>query len=293
MNKKGARVYSAISADIQCEVKDHDAPFGYSDDMHNHDCHEVIILLAGEIHLYTEYSGIKMKRGDVCFIPNYAFHSAYLYTPEVYDRIVINVKDEMLNTPSSKMDLKACFAGTDKKIIPHIHLNDDELEDIKEYALKLQENLSHSNPGADILADAYLKLIMVKLATGYSDDPVIHCTNILPEVVRKTFKYIDEHLTEELTLATLEKEIHHNGTYISRSIKKISGLSLQQYIIAKRIALSCKYIREGISPGDACFMSGFNNYSNFSRTFTKKVGISPKQLQMNYRKGNALSFGIK
>lgn len=286
MNCKGYKKYTAINADIQCEVKSIDAPFDYSDDMHNHACHEIVILLDGDIRLYTEYSGREMKRGDVCFVPQYIFHTADIYNPDKYDRVIINVTDDVLKRASSpKMDLRACFEPYNDTYLHSIHLEDDELEEIKKYSIELQKNLSRSNPGSGILTDAYLKLILVKLTSKYTDDPVEHYPNIMPPLVSKTFEFIDKHLTEDITLSLLEREIHHNGTYISRSVKKISGLSLQQYIIAKRIALACRLLREGYTPSDACFMSGFNNYSNFSRTFAKQVGKSPKQMQMSSRGG--------
>ena len=286
MTKKGFKKYTPINADIQCEVKTIDAPFDYSDDMHNHACHEIIIMLAGTISLYTEYSGREITRGDVCFMPHYIFHTADIITPDKYDRVIINVTDDVLKRASSpKMDLRACFEPYNDTRLHSIHLEDDELEEIKKYSIELQKNLSCSNPGSGILTDAYLKLILVKLTSKYTDDPVEHYPNIMPPLVSKTFEYIDKHLTEEISLSLLEKEIHHNGTYISRSVKKISGLSIQQYIIAKRIALACRLLREGYTPSDACFMSGFNNYSNFSRTFAKQVGKSPKQMQMASRGG--------
>ncbi len=286
MNCKGYKKFTAINADIQCEVKSIQDPYDLSDDMHNHSCHEIIILLAGDISLYTEYTGRDMKPGDVCFVPQYIFHTADVRNREKYDRIVINVTDDVLKKASSpKMSLRNCFEPYTDTYIHSIHLEDDELDEIKQYSIELQKNLSRSNPGSDILTDAYLKLIMVKLTSKYTNDPVEHYPNIMPPLVSKTFEFIDRHLTEEITLSLLEKEIHHNGTYISRSVKKISGLTLQQYIIAKRIALACRLLREGYTASDACFMSGFNNYSNFSRTFAKQVGKSPKQMQMASRMG--------
>ena len=286
MSRKGLKKYNAINGDIQCEVKSIRDPYDVSDDMHNHSCHEVLILLDGDISLYTEYTGRDMKPGDVCFLPQYIFHTADVHDPTKYDRIVINVTDDVLKHASSpKMDLRSCFEPYTDTNLHSIHLEKEELEEIRQYSIELQKNLSRSNPGSAILTDAYLKLIMVKLTSKYTDDPVVHYPNIMPPLVSKTFEYIDRHITEEITLALLEKEIHHNGTYISRSVKKISGLTLQQYIIAKRIALACKLLREGYTASDACFMSGFNNYSNFSRTFAKQVGKSPKQMQMASRKG--------
>lgn len=277
--------YLAIGTDLQCEVKSIDAQFDYSDDMHNHDCYEILILLDGHIKMYTEYTGKDMNRGDVAFLPKYLFHTASLYNTDKYDRIVINVTENVLAEASdSSINLLSCFQSHNDYTIHSIHLNDSELEEIKAYAVHLQNNLHSSKPGSRILADSYLKLIMVNLTHKYINDPIMKYPNIMPPMVSKTFEYISTHLTEQITLETLEREIHHNGTYISRNVKKISGLSIQQYIIAKRIALACRLLQEGYSASEVCYMSGFNNYSNFSRTFSKQLGKSPKQLQMELRR---------
>ena len=105
----------------------------------------------------------------------------------------------------------------------------------------------------------------------------------MPGLVMETFNYIENHLTEEITLKCLEENLHYNGTYISRRFKRITGISLQNFIIAKKVMLSCKLLREGVSPCNACEMTGFNSYSNFSRTFSKQVGMSPKKYQMENR----------
>lgn len=283
---KVLKKYQAINGDLQCEVKSIDAPFDYTDDMHNHFCHEVLIVLDGELRLYTEFSGKILKRGDVGLIPRYLFHTGDIQTPDRYDRIVINVSDEILKKASSKkMDLTSCFEpyDADDKSLHTIHLEEDDLEAIHKYAIELQRNIEHPVVGSDILADAYLKLIMVKVTSNYTDYPLVDSPDVLPDIVSRTFEYIDAHLTEDLSLSVLEKVVHHNGTYISRCVKKFSGLSIQQYIIAKKIALACRLLQEGYSPSDVCYMSGFNNYSNFSRTFSKQVGRSPKQLQMATR----------
>ncbi|SFQ31971.1 AraC-type DNA-binding protein [Butyrivibrio proteoclasticus] len=285
--KKILKKFQPVKGDLQCEVKSIDAPFDYTDDMHNHFCHEILILLDGEIWLYTEFSGKVMHKGDVAFIPHYLFHTADIHTLNKYDRVVINVSDAVLKKASNKkFSLCSCFEPYDSedKSLHSIHLSEEELEEIKKQCICLQKNIEHPKASSDILVDAYLKLIMVKLTSKHSDNPMEDTPNALPDIVSRTFEYIDAHLTEEITLSILEKEIHHNGTYISRCVKKFSGLTIQQYIIAKKIALACKLLQEGYSPSDACYMSGFNNYSNFSRTFSKRIGYSPKQLQMATRK---------
>ncbi|MBQ3890233.1 MAG: helix-turn-helix transcriptional regulator [Lachnospiraceae bacterium] len=284
MKVKGLKKYHAVESEVYCEIKSIDAPFDYSGDMHNHDCHEILILEKGNINLYTEYFGREMHDGDIAFIPHYVFHTADIYSSD-YDRIIINVTDSVLQRFSTpKMNLSSCFLPFNDTYLHTIHLEPDEMDEVVGYAKEMFKNINSSSAGADILRDCYLKLIMVKFTSKYTADPVLSYPNTMPPLVINTFDYIDKHITEEITLKELENAIHHNGTYISRCVKKISGLTIQQYIIAKRIALACKLLKEGCSASEACFRSGFNNYSNFSRTFTKQAGKSPKQLQMEWRK---------
>ena len=118
-------------------------------------------------------------------------------------------------------------------------------------------------PGSDILADAYFKLIMVAVNRNAAKRELIKNPRTMPEIVKDTINYVEEHLAEEITLKMLEDHLYHNGTYISRCFRNTTGISLQQYIIARKIMMACRLLREGRSPCDVCYEAGFGNYSNF------------------------------
>jgi YesN/AraC family two-component response regulator len=99
----------------------------------------------------------------------------------------------------------------------------------------------------------------------------------MPSLVSNAIAYIEQNISKGITLNDLSEHFHHNGTYISRTFKKTTGISLNNYIIQKRINISKKYMCAGYRPYDACYLSGFNDYSNFSRTFKKQTGLSPKE----------------
>ena len=286
MNEKVRKIYHSLGADLICTVKNIASPLDDTSDMHNHACHEILIINKGTLNLFTDHSGVELTHGDVALIPIYAFHRGELLTPGTYDRIVINVSENIIAEASTaQCNLNNCFKPYNDKMIHTIHLDDDELNEITRYSELLQNNLFGKTPESAILCDVYLKLILIMLNKKYRRNDIALSQDKMPDIVKRTFTYIDQHLAEEISLKTLEKEIHNNGTYISRCVKKISGLTISQYIINKRIARACKLLREGNSASDACFHSGFNNYSNFCRTFTKQVGVSPKHFQMAYRRG--------
>lgn len=284
MEQEARKKFTALEAEILCECKTITAPLDYSMDLHNHDGYEVLLVLRGIVNLYTEFGGSRLERGDLICMDELSFHRVEVITRGIYDRIVVNVKRHVLEAASSRQtDLQTCFRRSHLSNVNVIHLSEEEIWQLDLYAHSLQTSLLGKMPGDEILTDACLKQIMVTVNRHFLEQDIHPRTEIMPGLVMEPFKYIENHLAEEITLKNLEESLHYNGTYISRCFKRIAGISLQSFIIAKKIMLSCKLLREGMSPCDVCDMTGFNSYSNFSRTFSKQVGMSPKKYQMENR----------
>ncbi|MNM90644.1 Bifunctional transcriptional activator/DNA repair enzyme AdaA [compost metagenome] len=116
-------------------------------------------------------------------------------------------------------------------------------------------------------------MIMINLA--FQNESAERPHNIMPKLLSEITRLIETHITDTVTLRLLSEKLFLNGTYISRKFKDYTGLTLQQYLVDKRIALAKQYLTEGKSVTDTCYLSGFKNYSNFIRSFTKQTGISP------------------
>jgi AraC-like DNA-binding protein len=56
------------------------------------------------------------------------------------------------------------------------------------------------------------------------------------------------------------------------------GISLHQYIIKKRLALSRDALVNGKKPSEVFKEYGFSDYSVFYRAFVKEYGMSPQNL---------------
>lgn len=93
--------------------------------------------------------------------------------------------------------------------------------------------------------------------------------------------YIETHLTDSLTLQDLSDNLFANSSYISRQFKKHTGLTIRNYILTRRIELAKSCLTEGMTITEACYQSGFGDYANFIRTFTKLVGTSPGKYARN------------
>ena len=284
MEYSSQKILRIIDADLVCECKTISDPVDPTLTLHNHDGFEVLLMLNGNLNLFIEGSGKKLTRGDLICLRPYIFHRAELLSEHLYDRIVINFKEDFLkNACSEKSDIASSFNSLPANTLDIIHLTEEEIQQFADCAASLQKALQYKEFGDDLLVSAYFAQLMVMINRHTITGTIPKKPEIIPKLVSDTFTYIESHITEEITIKALEGQLHHNGSYISRCFKKITGTSLQQYIIAKKITHSQTLLRMGYSPCDVCFMTGFNNYSNFSRTFSKMTGASPKQYQIKER----------
>lgn len=279
------RQFSATEADIVCEIKNDcsnmcvDKTYFF----HNHDGYELTLVLNGKLNFLMDKHSYILTRGDLILIPPHVFHGSFTRTPDEYQRIVISIREPMMKELSSQLtNLSVCFFHAPAFEANIIHLSESEIKQYCGFAYQLDSALPSDGFGSDILSLSYIRQLLVHTNRFASSTATPKYRNHMSKLMTETFQYINDHLTGEITLQGIADHVHHNGTYVNRLFKQETGTTLQQYIIAKRIALAQKYLRESYSPCDACFMSGFNNYSHFSRTFTKQIGKSPRQYQSQF-----------
>ena len=97
----------------------------------------------------------------------------------------------------------------------------------------------------------------------------------MPPLVSNTIQYVEQHITENISLSDIGKALNFNQNYISRIFKQNTGISLKQYILEKKTTFAQSLLSQGYSVTDACYKSGFADYSNFIRTFKQYTGETP------------------
>ncbi|TAF44302.1 MAG: AraC family transcriptional regulator [Sphingobacteriales bacterium] len=106
--------------------------------------------------------------------------------------------------------------------------------------------------------------------------------------INKVLTYIDENLDTELSLHSISNVAYYSPFHLHRLFKAITNETLNTYITRKRIertAMMLIHNKEYTIVEIAC-KYGFNNASNFSRTFKKIYRQSP----LEFRKSNLGNF---
>ena len=89
------------------------------------------------------------------------------------------------------------------------------------------------------------------------------------------FRYIHQHLTEDLTLEQLEKEFYISRYHICREFKRTTGQTPHAYIVKARLDLCRKYIEQGKPIREVYALGGFGGYNHFFRAFKKEYNMTP------------------
>jgi len=218
-----------------------------------------------------------MTPGDLYIIPPDIPHGAACYDSKVYDRLVVNVREELLQDLSTgDTDLSGFLRKNTEGKIKVVNLNTKAqkrlVQMVEEMPVEEEGRLAF---GYDVELKARAALLLVELNRFVSEFHEQAGKKTQPKLVENIVDYIAEHLTEPITLEILANQFFITSKYISSVFHKNMGMTLREYIISRRVEYAKKLLSEGKNVSEACELSGFGDYSNFIRTFTLIAGTSP------------------
>jgi AraC-like DNA-binding protein/mannose-6-phosphate isomerase-like protein (cupin superfamily) len=92
----------------------------------------------------------------------------------------------------------------------------------------------------------------------------------------KVMLYLNTNYQRKIELETVAEIANLHPAAFCRFFKEKSGKSLSEYVNDLRIGYACRLIIEGkMTVSQIAYESGFNNLSNFNRTFKKHTSFTP------------------
>jgi AraC family transcriptional regulator len=90
--------------------------------------------------------------------------------------------------------------------------------------------------------------------------------------------YIEQHLTEPITLHKLARAAGYSPWHPARIFKKLTGKSPFEYVRALRLSRAAVKLRDGKKRIiDVAFDFVFDSHEGFTRAFSREFGMSPRQ----------------
>lgn len=101
--------------------------------------------------------------------------------------------------------------------------------------------------------------------------------------INKVFDYIFQHFREEISLKAVADILPLSPAAFCRYFKARTNRTLIDFVKEVRIGHAAKLLLEKKhNVTEACYMSGYNNLSNFNKHFKEVKGLSPRDFMRQY-----------
>jgi AraC family transcriptional regulator len=170
-------------------------------------------------------------------------------------------------------------------LVPCLPAHDPLLQHL---ALVLQASLAGESVAEQLYAESLADALAVHFLKRYAAARPASCAasgGLLSYKLRRTIAYIQEHLEEELPLATLAAVAQTSPAHFARLFKHATGLAPHQYVIRSRMAHAKRLLAEtDVSLVDIGLQVGCADQSHFSALFRTHVAQTPKAFRDHARR---------
>lgn len=246
--------------------------------LHVHDAHEFCYFISGSGTFYIESNDYEAYPGCILIIRAGETHRLKVNPNLPYERIDIEFSPALLNGLDPEGQLTEAFtrrpAGQRNLYTPDMLTSDlvrccmNTLSAQFQVIPDRQKPLALTSCLAPVLLD-------VRRAFVSQDSEEAPQTGKAVTLVSQVIEYINAHLCEKFGLDTLTREFYTSKTHLNHQFKQVTGFTVCEYIVVKRLILARQYIRDGMSIGTAAAACGWSDYSSFYRSYKARFGVSP------------------
>ncbi|WP_378956788.1 AraC family transcriptional regulator [Pelosinus sp. sgz500959] len=247
-------------------------------DMHIHDCFEIYYSISGGKQFLIDNRFYDINPGDLFVINQFESHYLTQINNMVHERIIISIHPDFLKEISTiKTDLSYCFTERSQTFNHRISLNKEQQHRFLYFIGKITTSNEFGSDIIERVASMEMMVMINSLFLNNHSSEIEDSNFQYNEQVQEILSYINQHITDVITVEQLAEQFYISTSYICRIFKATTGTTINKYINARRISIAKSLLAMGLGVSEVCERCGFNDYSNFLKAFTKAVGISPKK----------------
>lgn len=251
---------------------------GFTMGFHSHNFIEVYLNVSGGKYFIINDKIYNIEPGDL-FVSNISeVHRVIAEEGQVYERYVFEFKPTFaLPYCTAKTDLLHYVYNRRGNFSNKISLSWEKHREFLSLINKY-EHIADDDFAGDVRRRLCYLEMLAFIAEAYLSPT--ESANKQPDrdsmdIIASTLEYISANLTQDLSLDNISKYIGFSKYHLCKLFKEKTGTTINKYIVTRRIAEAKYILAAGDSVANACYYSGFNDISHFTRTFHNLVGISP------------------
>ncbi len=274
------RLFAYIPNNITIQHQYNAVPETAAFQMHVHDHHELYYFLSGRGEFYVEGTRYLLEPGCMLLMQPGESHQVLISQGEPYERITVHFFDRMIDHVTSHKELLPILNRRPMGVgsfYPADQLNQDMIRNCFQELQRLLDSGLYQEPHQlHMVLFSYLLPIFWDLQHYYfqegknaklpDDDPI-----------NTIITYINGHLADDISVEQLSKQFFISKSTLNQKFKKVTGTSVWNFILTKRLVHARIQILDGSRAHVAAQENGFHDYSSFYRRYVEKFGVSPTQ----------------
>ncbi len=248
---------------------------------HHHTALEITMVLSGGGIYATDESEFGFEGGDIFLFGTDERHWIKKLDSRT-EFLNIHFEPRFIwseNFGISSGELIRVFLNRKKKSFNKLDMEKPSSKAVRELMYLMEKELAEKKQEYEIMLKVHLVNILIEMIRSFegqlTETDFSYNARSLHHI-EKSLKYIDAHLSENLTLTDIAEKAHMSKNYFCRLFKKLNGMAPWDYITVKRIERAVLYLTTtDLTRLEIAQLCGYNNTSNFYYAFKKVTGMSP------------------
>ena len=240
---------------------------------HCHQRYEIYYHISGDVSFIVEGNQYQLDQKCFLIIRPMEFHNIVFHSSAPYEHFYIDFSPEILEFIRIDEAILAPF-------LSHLPGQNNlypitENDPFHKIFTKLQNASTLPEPEqhmqAEFLLGELLLQISLKCKREYSNFAHPHSNSLISDVLT----YLNANITENVSIDQLATKFFVSKYYLCHLFKKVTNISINEYILQKRVAMAKRLLESGLRPTEVALQCGFTGYSTFYRAFKRLTDKKP------------------
>lgn len=243
---------------------------------HFHSVYEIYYFISGDCEILVDSVRYKLTPHSLMLIAPNILHGIQVNSSEDYVRTCLYLRGDELQ-PERQFLLDSVMHKHSRDQGRDIYYENTEKYHLDSFFLNLKDLENKPQEIKDILEPIYTEALIAQIYTLCNELRPSTESYGVPQKISEIANYINNHLTESLSLDEIAKTFYISKNYLNQSFKKVTGTTVMDFVRLKRVLLAKRLIIQGTSAIDAALQVGFADYSSFFRAYNKYMYSGPRE----------------
>jgi AraC-like DNA-binding protein len=149
--------------------------------------------------------------------------------------------------------------------------------------LAVEQTLRHGDPGCDLRAEGYMRLLLGDWPRGRAEVPASkQAEHPARHHIEQAMRWLNLQYSKPLSIEDMARTLGYHRTYLSKIFKQFTGLPPMGYLLKIRMERAKELLLEQLTIEQVASSVGYPDALYFSKQFKKYYGVTPTEFRTGH-----------